>query len=150
MRHHDSGQTCDRRFEPLAADGRSRSSRPHLLLGFDAWRGGYGSQGPGNHPTHGTIVPSASSIRRRQVDRDHANLRSASGRAVRSRHLERLATGSRRQKVLHNMVSSTVNIWAVFRFALGYPDERHLERFGELCETVPATLAELRSLYIDL
>ena len=48
------------------------------------------------------------------------------------------------------MVSSTVNTWAVFRFALGYPDERHLERFAELCETVPETLAELRSLYIDL
>ena len=48
------------------------------------------------------------------------------------------------------MVSSTVNTWAVFRFALGYPDERHLERFAELCETVPGTLAELRSLYIDL
>ena len=48
------------------------------------------------------------------------------------------------------MVSSTVNTWAVFRFALGYPDERHLERFAELCETVPDTLAELRSLYIDL
>ena len=48
------------------------------------------------------------------------------------------------------MVSSSVNTWAVFRFALGYPDERHLERFAELCETVPDTLAELRSLYIDL
>ena len=48
------------------------------------------------------------------------------------------------------MVSSTVNTWAVFRFALGYPDERHLERFAELCETVPETLAELRALYIDL
>ena len=48
------------------------------------------------------------------------------------------------------MVSSTVNTWAVFRFALGYPDERHLERFAELCETVPETLTELRSLYIDL
>lgn len=48
------------------------------------------------------------------------------------------------------MVSSTVNTWAVFRFALGYPDERHLERFADLCETVPGTLAELRSLYIDL
>ena len=48
------------------------------------------------------------------------------------------------------MVSSTVNTWAVFRFALGYPDERHLERFAELCGTVPETLGELRSLYIDL
>jgi DMSO reductase family type II enzyme chaperone len=48
------------------------------------------------------------------------------------------------------MVSGTVNTWAVFRFALGYPDERHLESFADLCETVPATLAELRSLYINL
>jgi DMSO reductase family type II enzyme chaperone len=48
------------------------------------------------------------------------------------------------------MVSSTVNTWAIFRFALGYPDERHLERFAELCETVPETLADLRALYIDL
>jgi hypothetical protein len=28
------------------------------------------------------------------------------------------------------MVSGTINTWAVFRFALGYPDERHLERFA--------------------
>ena len=35
------------------------------------------------------------------------------------------------------MVSSTINTWAVFRFALGYPDERHLERFADLCQTVP-------------
>jgi nitrate reductase assembly molybdenum cofactor insertion protein NarJ len=48
------------------------------------------------------------------------------------------------------MVSSTVNTWAVFRFALGYPDERHMERLADLCETVPGTLADLRSLYIDL
>jgi DMSO reductase family type II enzyme chaperone len=48
------------------------------------------------------------------------------------------------------MVSSTVNTWAVFRFALGYPDERHLEPLTEFCERVPATLEELRSLYIDL
>jgi DMSO reductase family type II enzyme chaperone len=48
------------------------------------------------------------------------------------------------------MVSSTVNTWAVFRFALGYPDARHLERFTEISEHVPTTLDELRSLYIDL
>ena len=48
------------------------------------------------------------------------------------------------------MVSSAINTWAVFRFALGYPDERHLERFADFGEDVPATLAELRSLYIDL
>ena len=38
-----------------------------------------------------------------------------------------------------------VNQWAVFRFALGYPDERHLDPFG-----VAGTLEELRALYIDL
>lgn len=48
------------------------------------------------------------------------------------------------------MVSGTINTWAVFRFALGYPDERHLARFAELCRGAPGTLAELRSLYIDL
>jgi DMSO reductase family type II enzyme chaperone len=48
------------------------------------------------------------------------------------------------------MVSSTINTWAVFRFALGYPDDRHLERFHELCEHVPVTLDALRSRYIDL
>src|ERR1017187_5646912 len=96
----------------------------------------------GKYQTHRTIVPRAGSIRRRKVDRHHANPRSAGGRAVRSSHLERLAAGSRRQKVLHHMVSSTVNTWAVFRFALGYPDERHMERLADLCETVPGTLAD--------
>ena len=48
------------------------------------------------------------------------------------------------------MVSSTVNTWAVFRFALAYPDERHLQRFGGLGEPVPGTLEDLRALYIDL
>jgi DMSO reductase family type II enzyme chaperone len=48
------------------------------------------------------------------------------------------------------MVSSAINTWAVFRFALGYPDERHLERFRDLCEGVPGTLEELRALYIEL
>ena len=48
------------------------------------------------------------------------------------------------------MVSSAVNTWAVFRFALGYPDERHLERFRDLSDSIPTTLEELRALYIDL
>ena len=48
------------------------------------------------------------------------------------------------------MVSSSLNTWAVFRFALSYPGERHLERFREFSEDVPGTLEELRSLYIDL
>lgn len=48
------------------------------------------------------------------------------------------------------MVSTSLNVWAVFRFALAYPDERHLERFRDLGERVPATLEGLRALYIDL
>lgn len=48
------------------------------------------------------------------------------------------------------MVQNAISPWATFRFALGYPDERHLERFHELFEGTPATLAELRSLYIEL
>jgi nitrate reductase assembly molybdenum cofactor insertion protein NarJ len=48
------------------------------------------------------------------------------------------------------MVQDTVNTWATFRFALGYPDERHLGRFRELFDDAPLTLEELRALYIDL
>lgn len=48
------------------------------------------------------------------------------------------------------MVPASLNVWAVFRFALSYPDERHVERFAELSDDVPATLEELRFLYIDL
>ena len=48
------------------------------------------------------------------------------------------------------MVSTSLNVWAVFRFALSYPDERHLERFRSLGDNVPGTLEELRSLYIEL
>jgi TorA maturation chaperone TorD len=48
------------------------------------------------------------------------------------------------------MATTALNHWAVFRFGLSYPDERHLERFAALCENVPGTLPELRSLYIDL
>ena len=48
------------------------------------------------------------------------------------------------------MVSGAVNTWAVFRFALGYPDKRHLEGFTAVSQNVPATLEELRSLYISL
>ncbi|MBZ5723765.1 MAG: molecular chaperone TorD family protein [Acidobacteriia bacterium] len=48
------------------------------------------------------------------------------------------------------MVSTSLNTWAVFRFALSYPDERHHQRFAALYENVPGTLAELQSLYIDL
>jgi len=46
------------------------------------------------------------------------------------------------------MVQDAISPWATFRFALGYPDERHFERFRELFDETPATLEELRSLYI--
>ena len=48
------------------------------------------------------------------------------------------------------MVSAPLNTWAVLRFALSYPDGRHLDRFHELFESVPGTLEELQALYIDL
>jgi len=48
------------------------------------------------------------------------------------------------------MVQDPISPWATLRFALGYPDERHFERFHELFDDTPATLAELRSLYIEL
>ena len=48
------------------------------------------------------------------------------------------------------MAPGALNTWAVFRFALGYPDGRHLERFADLGLTAPLTLEELRSRYIDL
>lgn len=43
-----------------------------------------------------------------------------------------------------------MNPWAVYRFALAYPDRLRLERFAELDLGAPATLEELRALYIDL
>jgi DMSO reductase family type II enzyme chaperone len=48
------------------------------------------------------------------------------------------------------MVSGTVNTWAVLRFAMGYPDERHVERFAELCSTPPRSLEDLQAEYINL
>ena len=48
------------------------------------------------------------------------------------------------------MVQDAINPWATFRFALGYPDQRHLEMFWELFDGAPASLEELRSEYIDL
>ena len=43
-----------------------------------------------------------------------------------------------------------MNVYALLRFALSYPDERHLELFRRTLSGVPATLEELRSLYITL
>lgn len=48
------------------------------------------------------------------------------------------------------MVSASLNVWAVLRFALSYPDARHLQRFQEIYQDVPETLEELQALYIDL
>lgn len=48
------------------------------------------------------------------------------------------------------MVQDTVNTWATFRFALAYPGAEHLERFRDLFEDVPASLEDLRSMYIGL
>ena len=46
--------------------------------------------------------------------------------------------------------ATAVSPWAAFRFALGYPDERHLELFHGMFDGVPATVAELQALYIEL
>ena len=43
-----------------------------------------------------------------------------------------------------------MNAWAIFRFCLGYPEQRHLEMFRELYGEAPASLEELRSEYIGL
>ena len=48
------------------------------------------------------------------------------------------------------MVSDTLNVWATFRFALSYPDERHRDRFAALSSKLPETLEELRAQYIQL
>jgi nitrate reductase assembly molybdenum cofactor insertion protein NarJ len=48
------------------------------------------------------------------------------------------------------MVPDELNVWATFRYSLGYPDpERHL-RFQALFDDVPGTLPDLRALYIRL
>ena len=128
------------------------ADHPVRIFVWDSTRGAAVMEASGRETTKrtGQSFPAQGSIRQRQMGGDPASPGSEGRHSVRRRHLEWFAAGSRRQKVLHDMVSSTVNTWAVFRFALGYPDERHLERFAELCETVPDTLAELRSLYIDL
>ena len=48
------------------------------------------------------------------------------------------------------MAQDPISSWATLRFALAYPDQRHLERFQELFPDTPATLEALRSLYIQL
>jgi DMSO reductase family type II enzyme chaperone len=48
------------------------------------------------------------------------------------------------------MVPDELNVWAAFRYSLGYPDEERHGRFRSLFDNVPATLADLRALYIRL
>jgi DMSO reductase family type II enzyme chaperone len=48
------------------------------------------------------------------------------------------------------MVQDAVNPWAVYRFALGYPDERRVDILRTLCPETSASLEELRSQYIEL
>jgi len=47
------------------------------------------------------------------------------------------------------MVQDAINPWATFRFALGYPDERHLEFFAQHLGRPTSSLEALRSEYID-
>ncbi len=47
------------------------------------------------------------------------------------------------------MVQDPINPWAAFRFALGYPDERHLQFFAEHMGRAPSTLEALRTEYIE-
>lgn len=48
------------------------------------------------------------------------------------------------------MLKEEMNPWSTFRFALAYPDQRHLDVFGEQLDRTPSSLLELRSTYIDL
>ena len=48
------------------------------------------------------------------------------------------------------MVPDELNVWATFRYSLGYPDEERLARFREVFAHMPATLEDLRALYISL
>ena len=43
-----------------------------------------------------------------------------------------------------------LNLYTALRFALSYPDERHLEFFRQISRAAPETLTELRALYIAL
>ena len=48
------------------------------------------------------------------------------------------------------MAQDAINPWAVFRFALGYPDERRMTALRQLCPETPGDLEQLRSQYIEL
>ena len=48
------------------------------------------------------------------------------------------------------MEQDSINIFALFRFALSYPDERLHAWFREFSPDTPETLEELRALYIGL
>ena len=43
-----------------------------------------------------------------------------------------------------------LNLYAAFRFALSYPDERHMQFFRSISGSTPETLEDLRALYITL
>ena len=48
------------------------------------------------------------------------------------------------------MVPDELNVWATLRYALGYPDEERHARFQAVFEDAPASLDDLRALYIRL
>jgi DMSO reductase family type II enzyme chaperone len=48
------------------------------------------------------------------------------------------------------MVPDELNVWATFRYSLGYPDEERHARFRRLFDNVPTTLEDLRALHIRL
>src|ERR1017187_8263684 len=120
------------------------------FLGCNPWARHHGSHRKRNHQADRAGVSGAGTICSRKVGRDYATAGPAAGDAGSGGDLERQPTGPRRSKGLLHMATTALNHWAVFRFGLSYPDERHLERFAELCENVPGTLPELQSLYINL
>jgi DMSO reductase family type II enzyme chaperone len=48
------------------------------------------------------------------------------------------------------MVPDELNVWATFRYALGYPDAERHARFQDVFDNVPGTLEDLRALHIRL
>jgi len=48
------------------------------------------------------------------------------------------------------MVPDELNVWATFRYSLGYPDAERHARFQAVFDSVPATLEDLHALHIRL
>jgi len=48
------------------------------------------------------------------------------------------------------MVPDELNVWATFRYSLGYPDAERHARFQAVFNSVPDTLEDLHTLYIRL